>query len=430
MENLTNTNEAPVDINKEQIRTLIGNIEDLQKMRIASGNRLVQSFYIQLGVKPSTSPDDVGEKEKKLIDTLKREYNRISDGVLENKCTIKKEISRIKKLDENSKEQQLTYIRSELDYKMMDSFMLLLRSEEQLVKVLDKYVQAHPLWDAFFKDIKGVGPKMAGYCIAYLDPYKARHVSSFYRYCGLDTVQDTDSDGNVIYLAKDDSGRTTGQKVRRKIRYTLVSTGEEYFGDVKRTGEKDENGIDIIKTHDGQVLDWDYMMVEGTSQPVYEDIETGEEYIGDAYASVHGRRMGDTEMFEYKDKNGETKMKRGLTYNPILKTKLMGVLTGCLLKAKDPVYSKIYYDYRERLDNDKYRKDFSDGKKNMMAQRYMVKQFLRNLWVTWRDLEGLEVDEPYEVAKLGNKPHKYNEYQYEVAQKYKKFKEMLAQGKI
>ena len=50
-----------------------------------------------------------------------------------------------------------------------------------------------------------------------------------------------------------------------------------------------------------------------------------------------------------------------------------------------------------------------------MAKRYMIKQFLRNLWVTWRSLEGLEINEPFEVAKLGQKPHKYNEYQYNMA---------------
>lgn len=40
-----------------------------------------------------------------------------------------------------------------------------------------------------------------------------------------------------------------------------------------------------------------------------------------------------------------------------------------------------------------------------MARRYMIKEFLRDLWVNWRKLEGLEVTEPYEVAKLSMKPH-------------------------
>lgn len=54
----------------------------------------------------------------------------------------------------------------------------------------------------------------------------------------------------------------------------------------------------------------------------------------------------------------------------------------------------------------------------MMSLRYMMKMFVRNLWTTWRNLEGLPVDEPYEVAKLGNTPHKYNQYQVDMAKKH------------
>ena len=129
----------------------------------------------------------------------------------------------------------------------------------------------------------------------------------------------------------------------------------------------------------------------------------------------------DTDQMELaRDEKGELLMKTGITYNPKLKTKLMGVLTGCLLKAKDPVYSTIYYDQRQRLDNSEYHKNKSGAQKNMMAQRYMVKEFLRAMWITWRKLEGLEVDEPYEVAKLGHKPHKYNKYQCDVANEQSK----------
>ena len=38
---------------KQQIRALVSNVYDIQKLRIAAGNRLVQSFYAQLGVEPS-----------------------------------------------------------------------------------------------------------------------------------------------------------------------------------------------------------------------------------------------------------------------------------------------------------------------------------------------------------------------------------------
>ena len=44
-----------------------------------------------------------------------------------------------------------------------------------------------------------------------------------------------------------------------------------------------------------------------------------------------------------------------------------------------------------------------------MAKRYMIKQFLKDLWSAWRFNEGLEVTVSYPEAKLGHNPHKDGE---------------------
>lgn len=403
-------NENAVAV-KEQIRCLISNVYDLQKMRISAGNRITSSFYLSLGINPKEKLEESDEKNQKLLNFLKWEYKRITDYAAEKSITNR---SAIKNLT-GKKEDPIQYIKSDIDYRLVDSYMKLLSAEEEATKVLDEYVKKHPLWNAFFKDIKGCGPLMSAVCIAYLDPYKARHVSCFFRYCGLDTVQDEDKEGNKLYLTKDGTYR----KVREKIGYTYHANGENYFGKVIKTGEFDAEGNEVITTNTGELLDMFVVTknVNGEECTVYETVDGKEEYIGDVCISEHGRRKGDTDMFEYTDKNGEKAWKRGITYNPVVKTKLMGVLSGCLLKAKDPTYSVIYYDYKNRLDNSSKYKDASAGHKNMMAQRYMIKQFLRNLWTTWRNLEGLPVDNPYEVEKLGNLPHKYNAYQVEVHNK-------------
>ena len=190
---------------KTQIRCLISNVYDLQKMRISAGNRLVQSFYIKLGVEPSTSPDNADKEEKKMIDKLKNDYKRISDAISENNSSIKKAIKDIN----SSKDDKdvLSVVQDDMDYKLIESYMMLLKSEEDSIKVLDTYVKQHPLWEQFFEPIKGCGTLMSAVCIAYLDIYKARYVSSFYRYAGLDTVQDVDKDGNPLFKPADDSNR-------------------------------------------------------------------------------------------------------------------------------------------------------------------------------------------------------------------------------
>ena len=48
--------EDEADLNREQIRLLVSSFYDLQKVKIAVGNRLVSNFYKSLGIKPSESP--------------------------------------------------------------------------------------------------------------------------------------------------------------------------------------------------------------------------------------------------------------------------------------------------------------------------------------------------------------------------------------
>lgn len=414
----------PIDEIKMQIRNLISNVYDLQKLRIAAGNRLIQSFYSQLGVKPSESPDDLTGDAKNLLDAIRKEYEMISEVATEIAGDKDAKMSTVKKairlINEGTFEDKvLKSIRNDVDFRLVKSYNLMVESEKEATDALDKIVKSHPLWDKFFSKIKGCGTLMSAVCIAYFDPYKARHASSFLKYCGLDTVQDKDKDGRPLYLIKMGTV-VTDRKVYQKFTYT-DEDGNPYTGEVERTGEYDDvTGLEIIRGKNGEYLkEFEEMaMFNGEQVPVYVDVETGKDYVGDVTTSMHARRKGDTEMFEYIDKDGNPAMKRGITYNPVLKTKLMGVLSGCLIKAKDPTYETIYRDYKARLDNRGNTQNYSAGRKNMMALRYMMKMFVRNLWTTWRNLEGLLVDEPYEVAKLGNTPHKYNQYQVDMAKKH------------
>jgi hypothetical protein len=171
---------------------------------------------------------------------------------------------------------------------------------------------------------------MAGVIIAYLDPHRARHVSSFWKYAGLDVDKG--------------SGR---------------SRREEHL--VER---------------------------------------------------------------EYTNKVGDRKTRLGVTYNPFLKTKLMGVLGPSFLRSGSE-WRVVYDGYKHRIVSDASRRKvtvaewkrahkagdpalrelWTPGRIHTASTRYMVKQFLQGLWVKWRELEGLPVTLPYAEAKLGRPPH-------------------------
>ncbi|MCC6490689.1 MAG: transposase [Candidatus Hydrogenedentes bacterium] len=108
---------------------------------------------------------------------------------------------------------------------------------------------------------------------------------------------------------------------------------------------------------------------------------------------------------DYVNKEGEPAKRVGITFNPFLKTKLVGVLASSFLRAGDNKYSAIYRDYKNRLENHEVHKEKTKGHRHNMAMRYMIKMFLVDLHMEWRRIEGLPVSEPYSVAKLG-KVHK------------------------
>lgn len=108
---------------------------------------------------------------------------------------------------------------------------------------------------------------------------------------------------------------------------------------------------------------------------------------------------------EYTSREGKQETRKSITFNPFLKTKLVGVLGGSFIKQgpTKSKYAQAYYDYKNRLENHPVHAQKSKLHRHNMAIRYIVKLFLIDLHTEWRRLEGLPVSVPYHEAKLGLK---------------------------
>jgi hypothetical protein len=122
--------------------------------------------------------------------------------------------------------------------------------------------------------------------------------------------------------------------------------------------------------------------------------------------SGRSRRKEHLRSVEYIDKNGKAATKLGITFDPFLKTKLVGVFGPCLIKGKSEPYAQIYKDYKQRLEHHPKWAERSKGHRHNAAVRYMVKRFLADLYVAWRGLEGMRISPEYNEAKLGIKHRK------------------------
>lgn len=292
-------------LSEQKIRSLVSSVYDIQKLRIAVGNRIVASFNTQL----AENTDEESESEKtKFLYKLLLEWKDITTAYVENKVTIKAYLAK--------KGSDLSYIKTVSDYKLIQHYNELVETEKGMTKLVTVEVTQHPMWDLFFKDVIGCGPMMAAIILSYFDIDKARHPSAFWKYAGLDVV--------------DGKGRTMGM-----------------------------------------LVDKVYEKQDGTK------VETV-----------------------------------GISYNPFVKTKLLGVLATGFLKKPGCHYDEVYRGYKARIEqrNVTMEKPRTKAHINRMALRYCVKMFLRDLWVVWREQAGYDVGvSEYEVQYLGHDPHGYNE---------------------
>jgi len=284
-------------MNRNVIRNLIRGFYDVQKLRISTGNRIVANFHAKLGREPGQKIEEMDAESKKILEQLVDEAKLITTAIAEKRSHVDTVIKKHEGI-----------IDDEIEYELVIDYLVLLETEERYTKTIEKAVKQFPIWQYFLSNVKGCGPIMAAVIISELDPHKARHVSSFWKYAGLDVVNG--------------EGRS-----RKKEHLTEI---------------------------------------------------------------------------EYVNKNGELATRKSLTFNPFLKTKLIGVLGPSFLKSKSP-YSTIFYDYRNRLENHPKHKDKTRNHRKNMAMRYMIKMFLKDLWIAWRTLEGLPIEPDYAEAKLGLK---------------------------
>jgi Transposase IS116/IS110/IS902 family len=300
---------------------------DLQALRMQMGLRLCANFRSRLKdeVPEDSKPEDgdeteMGEAAIKVIDRLRDSYKRLTDGVARNRT-----LPSVQGFTGDA------LISDHAELVLVDQYIAIEQQESRQFRQMQGMLDQIPIYKTYLSEQRGVGPAMAAVLISYLDPRKARSISSFWKYAGLD-------------VGPDGAGRS-----RRK----------EHL--VER---------------------------------------------------------------EYVNKAGKTATRMGITYEPFLKTKLTGVLGTSFLRSGSP-WRKVYDDYKHRLESDPTREKvtvaewkkrnnneenvrnvWTPGRIHRASLRYMIKMFLADLWVKWRELEGLPVTEPYSVAKLGNRPHK------------------------
>lgn len=284
---------------QKEIRAVVRGAYDIQDLRMRTGLRLVSTFKAKLGQAPSEKEDEMTPEGQEILRNIRDNYRTVTQGLM-NKRIAKSSFVGEGLIDSFS------------EYILVSNYMTLEEAEEKAFKHLSTLLKDVPIYKHFLKDVRGIGPAMAGVIISEIDISRAKYASSLTRLAGID-------------VAEDGKGRS----------------------------RKAEHLVDV----------------------------------------------------EYTKANGEKATKKSITFNPFLKTKLVGVLGTSFIRCGEGKYRTLYVNYKNRLDNHVHHREKSKMHKHRMAVRYMLRIFLQDLYAAWRPLEGLEVFPPYQVAKLGLSAH-------------------------
>ena len=383
------------------IRTMVRGTYDIQKLRVGMGNRITRNFKSKLGYTEANgmTEDDLEKQNKKVLKILSDSYKRITDGIVADSNLTEGTDAVFGKFPSAKQFKGDKVISTWAELTLVEGYMSLLRDEERQFSRLGAMLTGIPIYDQFLSQVDGLGVQMAGVIISEIDISISEYPSSLQKYTGIDTVE--------VGRYVDDTGKEHHIPARDIELFRMANNNDKtipYIVDGKYTAET-----------------W---------------------YVG------RSRKDESLVYKEYQDKNGETKERLSITFNPFLKTKMIGVLGGSFLKggrvyvddkvmglakrielakslnykseAKDSdsindhlracghtvvventKYGQIYYDYKNRLNNMPAHKDKTDLHIHNMAIRYAVKRFLVDLYVFWRTLEGLPVSTEYSEGKLG-----------------------------
>ena len=219
--------------------------------------------------------------------------------------------------------------------------------EDATTKIIQKKLAVIPIWNIFMEDVKGLGPRLGSYIISktmvkYIPVQEADLVN--YSQFQQELAQKTEDEEYLVPMRR---GIEAFANISKYWAYWGLSVED---GEAQRRKKGEKAGYDPVN----RATMW----------------KLGKQFVmqGERYRAHYDR---------YKTRKTEqcTPPERCPSYN---------LNTWC----------------KNRVEKDK--PPTCKNHIHRMAMRYAVKQFMKDLWINWRTLEGLSVTEPYVIAVLGH----------------------------
>ncbi|HXQ37160.1 MAG TPA: transposase, partial [Anaerolineales bacterium] len=247
--------------------------------------------------------EDLEKEQKKLLKKLEVNFRRITDGIVE------KMLERPSAKRSEKKEIERSLTKSNIDklfvgddlitevgqYHLIRNYMLLLDTEQQHFDSMRWLLETVPIYTEFLEKVPGIGPAMAGVIVSEIDIHKAEYPSSICAYAGLDVV------AVVEYQKK----RADGKVATIRLNLDQASASDE-----------------LEQRGDGFYYQGKKCLMTTVGRSRREESLVDRTYVKKTYVNEYGEKI-----------EGEEGTRKSISFNPFLKTKLLGVAAGSMIKA-------------------------------------------------------------------------------------------------
>lgn len=356
-------------------------------------------------------PHDIAASERReSLEYLKLVVRRLYDA---QKLRIQSDL-RVQRL-----EREGIVIGERIENTFAKAQELEVQTEKEYEKIVARELKQYTIWSKWLKDVKGIGPRIAGLLIANIaDPARFANVAKLWAYAGMHTQPVCGDCDHVLSHAPSEPQVSDASQVPIENHATPASQSvvESRRPCASQKPDEPHQGTASQKWHETPRVLASQRKFEPHCQLACP--KCGSKNIANRAAR---RRAG-----------------HKANWSSELKTTLWKA-AGSFVKTRGP-YRTAYETYKNNLIERQMRRneiiwrrdtktnkyapaflptcfhegntpkppekpDWTLGRIDAMAKRWTAKLFLSHLWAAWRELEGMPVTKPYAFETLKHKDY-------------------------
>lgn len=276
-----------------------------------------------------------------------------------------------------------------------------LETEQDFDGLVGKLVKDHPMWSAFFESIEGVGTWGAGVMLSELDIRKASSSSAMFKYAGLDVVPTFYTlhpvSGKKTYLSQYEADLHPG---RLTLPFDMLGRTNKRHHLVRvsyDTGKVDDEGKPIMAMKDS--ITFNPFLKTTLLGVMFENMVKAKQIL------IDGKRTGAALRLKLATEHGYLPKEHGASSKDLLDYLSS---KGFIVQVSQSKYLKVYEDKRIQL----MQKQTLVGAPALTPAhirrrliRYPMKQLIIDFYLAWCEVEGITPTIPYAEKLLGRTHH-------------------------